>query len=187
MRGHTQDVQVAITDLEHEQDGEPPQRHRGVDVEEVDGQHARPLRAQELSPAGVGVPRWRRRDPVAAQDPADRRGADAMAEFEQLALDSAVSPGRVLSRHPTDQRGEGIIERWSSGLVRVGPPSAHEASVPARDRSRGDQAVAAQRRRQAPDQSGEEGPVGPVQAWSRVGAAEDSDLMPQHEQLDVLR
>jgi hypothetical protein len=79
MRGHTQDVQVAITDLEHEQDVDPPQRHRAVDVEEVDGQHARPLRAQELSTAGVGVPRWRRRDPVAARDPADRRGADAMA------------------------------------------------------------------------------------------------------------
>ncbi len=39
-------------------------------------------------------------DPAAAQDPADPRGADAMAEFEQLALDPAVSPARVLPRHP---------------------------------------------------------------------------------------
>jgi hypothetical protein len=36
MCGHAQDVQGAITDLEHEQDVEPPQRHRAVDVEEVD-------------------------------------------------------------------------------------------------------------------------------------------------------
>ena len=38
MRGHAQDVQVAVADLEHEQDVEPPQRHRAVDVEEVDSQ-----------------------------------------------------------------------------------------------------------------------------------------------------
>ena len=58
--------------------------------------------------------------------------------------------------------------------------------MPAQDRARGDQAVAAQPRRQPPDQGGEDGPVGPVQAWSRVGAAEHGDLMPQHQQLDVL-
>jgi hypothetical protein len=55
-------------------------------MEEVDGQHAGGLRAQELTPAGVGVPGWRRWDPVALQDPTDRGGADAVAEFEQLAL-----------------------------------------------------------------------------------------------------
>ena len=65
MRGHAQHVQVAVADLEHEQDVEPPQRHRAVDVEEVDREHAGGLGAQELPPAGVGVPdgaggiRWR--------------------------------------------------------------------------------------------------------------------------------
>jgi hypothetical protein len=34
------DVQVAIVDLEGDQDVEPPQRHRTVDVEEVNGRHA---------------------------------------------------------------------------------------------------------------------------------------------------
>jgi hypothetical protein len=38
MRDHAQDVQVAVVDLECEQDVEPPQRHRAVDVEEVDGE-----------------------------------------------------------------------------------------------------------------------------------------------------
>ena len=32
MSGHAQHVQVAITDLEHEQDVEPPQRERAVDA-----------------------------------------------------------------------------------------------------------------------------------------------------------
>ena len=39
---------------------------------------------------------------------------------------------------------------------------------------------------QPPDEGGEDGPVRPVQAWSRVGAAEHRDLMPQNEELDVL-
>ncbi len=40
MRGHAQDVQEAVADLECEQDVESPQRHRAVDVEEVDREHA---------------------------------------------------------------------------------------------------------------------------------------------------
>src|SRR3954451_14354369 len=54
MPRHAQDVQVAIADLNHEQDIEPPQRERAVDVEEVDREHAGRLRAQELPPTGVG-------------------------------------------------------------------------------------------------------------------------------------
>src|SRR4051812_46242730 len=88
------------------------------------------------------VPGWCRWDAAAAQDPADRRGADAMTEFEQLTLDSAVSPARVLRSHPADQRGEGLIDRWSSGPVRVGPSSAYEAAMPAQDRLWTDQTMA---------------------------------------------
>src|SRR4051812_32149314 len=33
-------------------------------------------------------------DPAGAQDPADRRGADPVAEFEQFALDPVVAGGR---------------------------------------------------------------------------------------------
>ena len=45
VRGHAEDVQVAVADLEDEQDVEPAQCHRAVDVEEVDGEHAGGLRA----------------------------------------------------------------------------------------------------------------------------------------------
>ena len=86
---HAQHVQVAIADLECDQDVEPPQCCRAVHVEEVDGQHAGGLGAQELPPTGVGMPGRCRWDPVALEDPSDRRGADAVAEFEQLAVDPA--------------------------------------------------------------------------------------------------
>jgi hypothetical protein len=56
-------------------------------VEEVHREVGGGLGAQELSPAGVGVPDRRWWDAVALQDPPDRQGADAVAEVEQLALD----------------------------------------------------------------------------------------------------
>ena len=66
-------------------------------LEEVDREHAGGLGAQELPPTGVGVPQRSRWDPVALQDPPDRRGADAVAELEQLALDPHI-PQRGFSR-----------------------------------------------------------------------------------------
>jgi hypothetical protein len=82
MRGHAQDVQEAVADLECEQDVESPERHRAVDVEEADREHAGGLRVQELPPTRIGPPHRRRRYPVLSADPADRRGADAVAELE---------------------------------------------------------------------------------------------------------
>ncbi len=37
---HAEDVEAAVVDLDHEQDVEPPQHYRAVDVEEVGGQRA---------------------------------------------------------------------------------------------------------------------------------------------------
>jgi hypothetical protein len=92
MRGHALDVQVAVADVEYEQDVAPAQGHCAGDVEEVDGQHAGSLGAQELPPPGVGVPDRCRWDAVALEDPADRRGADAVTESEQLALHLRYPP-----------------------------------------------------------------------------------------------
>jgi hypothetical protein len=186
MPRHAQDVQVAVADLEHEQHVDASQRERAVDMEEVDREHAGRLRPQELPPTGIGAPRRRWRDSVALQDPPDRRGAHVMAECEQLALDPPVSPARVLPRHPHHQGDQDVVDRWSSGPVRVGPSSAHEAAMPAQDCLRGDQARATQRSGQPPDESGEHGSVRPVHARSWVGAAQNGDFMAQHQELDVL-
>jgi hypothetical protein len=58
--------------------------------------------------------------------------------------------------------------------------------MPAQDRVGGDQAMTTQCSRQPLNEGGEHGPVGPGQAWSWVGAAQDGDLVPRHEELDVL-
>jgi hypothetical protein len=60
------------------------------------------------------------------------------------------------------------------------------AAVPPEDRGRGDRAVCAQRCAEASDQGGEQGSVGPVQAWSRVGSTEYGDFVAQDEEFDVL-
>src|SRR3954451_4112577 len=58
--------------------------------------------------------------------------------------------------------------------------------MPAQDRVWGDQAMATKRAWQPLDEGGEHGPVRPVHTWSWVGAAQDGDLVAQHEELDVL-
>jgi hypothetical protein len=59
--------------------------------------------------------------------------------------------------------------------------------MPTQDRARRDQAMAMQGSGQPQDEGGEHGPVRPVQARSRIGAAQDDDFMAQDEEFDVLR
>jgi hypothetical protein len=136
-------------------------------------------------PAGVGGARRSRWDAVAPQDPPDRRGADAVTESEQLALDPHVAPAPVVPGHPHHQGDEDVVDRRTTAPIRVGPSSADEAAMPAQDRVRSDQAMAPQCAGQPPREGGEHGPVRPVQARSGVGAAEHGDLVPQHEEFDV--
>jgi hypothetical protein len=64
--------------------------------------------------------------------------APAMPELAQFTLDALVAPGRVLSGQLFDQRGDGVVEGWATGAVRVGPFVGHQVAVPAQDRGRGD-------------------------------------------------
>ncbi len=65
---------------------------------------------------------------------------DRMPEPCQLTLDSPVAPGRVLARHPDDQRldrGSGGRPPWPTPTGAV-PLAGDEVTVPAQDRGRGD-------------------------------------------------
>jgi hypothetical protein len=96
-----------------------------------------------------------------------------------------VSPVRILPRHLHHQPGKDIVYRWPSGRTWVGPFLRMRRRCQRRNRVWGDQAMSPPCSGQPPDQGGEDGSVRPVHAWSRVGAAEDGDLMPQDEELDV--
>jgi hypothetical protein len=90
-------VHVAATDLDDELGAQALNGHRAVDVEEVGGEHRCGLCVQELPPGGVGVPLGCRRDLQRFVDPANRGGADPVAELEQFALDPLGIPSRKFS------------------------------------------------------------------------------------------
>jgi hypothetical protein len=122
----------------------------------------------------------------ALRNPADRGRADPEAELEQLALDPLVAPAVILAGEPPDQHGDLGADRRPSRPVRIGPLAGDEAAVPAKHGTRGDQPVYPQTPGQEADQRGEDRAIGPVQVRPGMGAAQHGNLVPQHEQLDVL-
>jgi hypothetical protein len=97
-----------------------------------------------------------------------------------------MSPARFLPRQPYHQGDEDVVDRRPSGSVRIGPPPAHEALMPAQHPVRGDQAMATSCSGQPRDEGGEDRSVRTAHAWSRVGAAEYRHFVPQHEEFNVL-
>jgi hypothetical protein len=155
-------------------------------VEEVAGQHRGCLRAQELPPGRVGAPDRRWRDPQPLENAADRRGSHAVAEFEQLALDSLVSPALIFPGYAFDQQGHSVLDGWTSDAVGIRPFLGDQATMPAQHRARSDQTMPPQHPRQPPDQRGEHGAIRPVQARPRVGSAQHGDFVAQRQEFNVL-
>ena len=155
--GHGEDVHIAGLDFHDEKDVEPLEGHRAVDVEEVAGQHRRRRGAQELPPGGVGLSLRGRRDPQGLEDPADRRGADPVAEREQFTLDPLIPPAAVLLCEALNQRDGVGADRRSTCARRVSPVPGRQAPVPAQDGGWGDQAMGAQFAGQQPGKRGEHG------------------------------
>jgi hypothetical protein len=136
-------VDVASVDLDDEENVDPAQCHGAVDVEEVAGQYRRSLSLQELPPAQVGVSGRRWRYPQPSKDPSDCRGADAMADLEQLALDPLVAPARILPGGLSDQVGQRSVYRRSTLAMRVTPMLGYQLPVPAQQRSGRNESMAA--------------------------------------------
>jgi hypothetical protein len=158
----------------------------GVHGEEVAGPYRCCLGAQELPPREVRLSLGRWRDRQGLEDPADRRGADPVAELEQFTLDPLVPPAGILPREALDQRGGLGTERRSAAAVWVGPIPGDQAAVPSQHGARCDQAMCPQVPGQQPNQRGEHGTISPVQSGLGVGAAQHGDLVTQDEQLDIL-
>lgn len=109
-----------------------------------------------------------------------------MAELEELTLDALVSPAVVFAGEPLNERGDLGADGRAPRPVRIGPFPGDQAAVPPEYGAGRDQPVHPQASGQEPDQPGEDRTVGPVQPESGTSAAQHGDLVPQHEQLDVL-
>jgi hypothetical protein len=124
-------------ELDEEQHVQPPQPD-GVDGEEVARHDPGRLLAQECSP-GRGHRPWRWIQSMTAEGGADCGCRDLHPEAQQFSLDALVAPAGILLGQADDQLLDVVVQRWSSGLVRVGPGTGDEASVPAQQRLRPDQ------------------------------------------------
>ena len=158
---------------------------RGIYVHEVARQDPGCLGGQALPP-GRGCPAWRGREPGFGQDPPDRSRADTVPKTEELTLDAAVSPARVLPGQPPDQLADLLRDRRASGGVRVGPFLLDQATVPGEQGARHHDPLYPKVPGQQPRQGGYHRPVSPV--WFRAGdlAAQDRDLVPEHQDFHVL-
>jgi hypothetical protein len=107
--GRAQEMHGLVADLQNEEHLNPLKRDWAVHREEVADQHRRRLSMQELAPGRGGVSDRRRGSPPPPQDAANRRHPHAVTEFEQLAVDSLVSPVVILSGSALDQRGHRVI------------------------------------------------------------------------------
>jgi hypothetical protein len=138
---------------------EAAQRER-LDGEEVAGEDAGCLLAQELLPARACAPR-RGPKPVGEQDPPDRARRHTQAELQQLAGDPRVTPTWVLPCEAQHQLADAVIDgRTTSAFTRLRPFATHKLAVPAQQRlRRHHQSVAPARREQARER-GKEGTIG---------------------------
>ncbi len=91
-------------------------------------------------------------------------------------------------------RWQAALSAWRLGAdrrpscpVQVGPVAADQAAVPAQYGAGGDQPVHPQLCGHEPGERREDCLVGPVQPGPRSGTAQNHDLVPQREQLGVLR
>jgi hypothetical protein len=113
-----------------------------------------------------------------------------MPEPRQLARDSPVPPGRVLPRHPDDQRLDRSAGRRPSWPTPAGvvPPAGNEVTVPAQERGRDDrQDLRPPAAAQQPRQRRKPEPVGivPPQPTAEL-TAQHLVFVAQHQQLGVL-
>jgi hypothetical protein len=187
-RGHSAQVQPAGAVLDEHQHVQPLEQY-SLDDQEVAGDDGVRLGGEELPPRRPGPP-GRGIDAGRVQDLPHRGRGDRVPEPSQFTLDPPMAPGRVLSRHPDDQRPDrdpGGRPSWPApaGVV---PLAGNEVLVPAQDSGRGDRedlrplAAAHQ-----PGQCREPEPVGMIQPQAAAElTAQHLVLVAQHQQLDVL-
>ena len=99
---------------------------------------------------------------------------------------SGGTPGRVLRRKPQHQVADLLADRRAAWPRRISPLAGDQTAVPCQQGSGGHDPVQPQAPGQQPGQGGEHGTVSPVRPRARDLTVQDSDLMPQYEDLRVL-
>src|SRR5262249_23886198 len=118
----------------------------------------------------------------------DVAGGDSDPERAQLPDDTEVAPAAVLAREPEDERADRRVERRTARPPLRGRPAvSDELAVPAHERLRRDEERRPRAARQDAAQRSKQQPVAPRQPRARDLTAQDRQLVPQHDDLEILR
>ncbi len=187
MVGDSQDVDPSRRQFDDEKNVQLFERH-GVNGEEVRGEHAVCLRAEELRP-GRSAPR-RRSETMSAQDPTDRTGSYTDTKLSQLALDTDASPASVLPTETNDEGNEFIAYRRTTraSLCSPSPPLALAGfSMPSEQRVGGNHEGPPPISREESAECSEDRSIGwTVPDTSVMLSVQNTHLMAEHHDFDVL-
>jgi hypothetical protein len=188
MGGDAAEMHPASAVLDEHQDIQPFQQH-GIHVQEAGRDHPGGLGGKELPPGRARAARCRI-DARGTEDFPDGGWRNRHAELGQLAVDPPVSPQRVLLRQADGEAGDAAACRRAAGLAALlvsyfpaaslryqassvtGVTGEHLGPAPARDELR---------------QRGESCPVGWLVPHPAGMPAQHHVLMPEHQQLSILR
>ena len=128
--------------------------------------------------------------PWSTQDSPDRGGRDPDPQLAQLSLDADASPPPVLPTEANDELDEVVAHRRPARTALCSPPTPFppgQLPVPPQQGVGGDEEAPPPCPRQQSAERSEDRPIGgPVPDTSVELAFEDSELVPEHHDLDVL-
>src|SRR5207237_1376393 len=113
IRRATGDVHTAAAQLDEEEHVQPLQPN-GLDCEEIDREHASPVRSHELTPCHPTA-RAGGSETLCPKPRAHRRRRHRHAKALQFADDALITPPRVVSRETDNQRSDLTADRRTSG------------------------------------------------------------------------
>jgi hypothetical protein len=127
--------------------------------------------------------------PARLEDQPHRAGRKLVAEPGKFALDPPVAPDRVLRGQSQYQLAQFGYRATAAGAAasRLAPASPHQVPVPAQHRGGGDDPMHSAGLGQQWGQRREHCPIRPRQSRPSDLASEHGDLMPEHQDLRVLR
>ena len=141
--------------------------------------------ADELGPGALAAPR-RRRQAMAAQHSANGQVGATMAQLQQLTLDPAIAPARILPGQAQDQLVE-LTGPSSIGVRRTAsisrPLTTDQLTMPAEEGLRADEQSGPDWARQNPAQGGEQEAVGGLPASAADLVFENPELLTEGQHL----
>lgn len=132
MRRASGDVHPAARQFDEEQHLQSLEPD-GVHGKEINRDHTRRLRAEELAPRGPPS-RSGRPELLLTQDLLDGGRRHGDAETLQFTNDTLIAPTRIFASEPKDQRSHLPVDGRPTGLSIVRPPFRNESAMPTEQR-----------------------------------------------------